>query len=72
MIDEHVPQAKIQHRWSVSPPASPHQEIDALTPRQENPFIEKYLQKLVKKGLFGRAYVKDCEWTCNRGPLVAK
>jgi site-specific recombinase XerD len=59
MIDEHVPQAKIQHRWPVSPPANPHQEIHALIPRQENPFIEKYLQKLVQKGLFGRAYVKD-------------
>jgi integrase/recombinase XerD len=59
MIDEHVPQAKIQHRWPVSPPASPDQEIDALTLRQENPLIEKYLQKLIKKGLFGRPYVKD-------------
>jgi len=59
MIDEHVPQAKIQHHWPVSPPASPDQEIDALTLRQENPLIEKYLQKLVKKGLFGRPYVKD-------------
>jgi integrase/recombinase XerD len=59
MINEHVPQAKIQHHWPVSPPASTDQEIDALTLRQENPLIEKYLQKLVKKGLFGRPYVKD-------------
>ena len=34
-------------------------ETDVLTPRPKNPLIEQCLKKLVKRGLFGRPYVKD-------------
>ena len=38
MIDEQVPQAKIQHR-PFSPPESQAQEINAFTLRQKHPLI---------------------------------
>jgi integrase/recombinase XerD len=34
-------------------------ETDVLTPRPKNPLIEQCLKQLVKRGLFGRPYVKD-------------
>ena len=59
MTLEHVPQETSQHRQPISASESPDRETDALTRRQKNPLIEKYLKQLVKKGLFGRPYVKD-------------
>ena len=59
MTVEHVVQAKIHHGRPIDPPESPDQEPGALTPRLKNPLIEKCLKQLVKKGLFGRPYVKD-------------
>ena len=59
MTVEHVPQEKSQHRRPFSPSESPDRETDAVTPRLKNPLIEKCLKQLVKKGLFGRPYVKD-------------
>ena len=56
MTIEHVPQAKIQHRRQLSPPESPNQEALIVG---NHPFIEKWLNQLLKKGLFGRAYVQD-------------
>ena len=48
-----------KHRQPFNPPESPPQDTDELNPRLKNPLIEKYLKQLVKKGLFGRPYVKD-------------
>jgi hypothetical protein len=59
MTVEHVPQEKPQHRQPFSASENPHRETDAVTPRLKNPLIEKCLKQLVKKGLFGRPYVKD-------------
>jgi len=59
MTVEHVVQAKIHHGRPINPPESPDQEPGALTPRLKNPLIEKCLKQLVKKGLFGRPFVKD-------------
>jgi integrase/recombinase XerD len=59
MTVEHVPQANIQHRRPFSLPESPDHGTDALNHRLKNPLIEKCLKQLVKKGLFGRPYVKD-------------
>ncbi len=59
MTVEHVPQAKTQPRRPFSPPESPDQATDALAPGLKNSLIEKCLKQLVKKGLFGRPYVKD-------------
>jgi integrase/recombinase XerD len=58
MIDEQVPQAKIQHR-PFSPPESQAQEINAFTLRQKHPLIEKCLKQLVEKGLFARPHVQE-------------
>ncbi len=59
MTVEQVPQEKSQHRRPFSASESPDRETDAVTPRLKNPLIEKCLKQLVKKGLFGRPYVKD-------------
>jgi integrase/recombinase XerD len=59
MTVEHIVQAKTHHRWPINPSESLDQEPGALTPRLKNPLIEKCLKQLVKKGLFGRPYVKD-------------
>jgi integrase/recombinase XerD len=59
MTVEHVPQEKSQHRRPFSASESPYRETDAVIPRLKNPLIEKCLKQLVKKGLFGRPYVKD-------------
>jgi integrase/recombinase XerD len=59
MTVEHVPQEKFQHRRPFSASESPDRETDAVTPRLKNPLIEKCLKQLVKRGLFGRPYVKD-------------
>ena len=59
MTVEHVPQEKFQHRRPFIASASPDRETDAVTTRLKNPLIEKCLKQLVKKGLFGRPYVKD-------------
>jgi len=59
MTVEHVVQAKTHHRRPINPSESPDQEPGALTPRLKNPLIDKCLKQLVKKGLFGRPYVKD-------------
>ncbi len=59
MTVEHVPQAKTQPRRPFSPPESPDQATDALAPGLKNSLIEKCLKQLVKRGLFGRPYVKD-------------
>ena len=58
MTVEHIPQEKSQHR-PFSSSESPYRETDAVTSRLKNPLIEKCLKQLVKKGLFGRPYVKD-------------
>jgi site-specific recombinase XerD len=65
MIDEQVPQAKIQHR-PFSPPESQAQEINAFTLRQKHPLIEKCLKQLVEKGLFGRPYVQEFMYDLKR------
>jgi site-specific recombinase XerD len=57
MTVEHAAVAK--PRRPFSPSESPHPETDALTPRLKNPLIAKCLKQLVKKGLFGRPFVKD-------------
>jgi len=59
MAVEQVPQEKSQHGRPCIGSASPDRETDAATARLKNPLIEKYLKQLVKKGLFGRPYVKD-------------
>jgi len=59
MTVEHVVQAKIHHRRPINPSESPDQDPGALTPKLKNPLIEKCLKQLVKKGLFGRPFVKD-------------
>ncbi len=59
MAIEHVPQEKSQHCRPFGASESPYRETDAVTPRLKNPLIEKCLKQLVKKGLFGRPYVKD-------------
>ncbi len=59
MTVEQVPQEKSPHRRPCIAPASPVRETGAVTTRLKNPLIEKCLKQLVKKGLFGRPYVKD-------------
>ena len=59
MTVEHVPQGKTQKRRPFIASGKPDQETDAVTPRLKNPLIENYLKQLVKKGLFGRPFVKD-------------
>lgn len=59
MTVEHVPREESQHRRPHIASASPDRETDAVTPRLKDPLIEKCLKQLVKKGLFGRPYVKD-------------
>jgi site-specific recombinase XerD len=59
MASEQVLQEKFPDRQPFNPPGSPDQEPGALTPGLKNPLIEKCLKQLVKKGLFGRPYVKD-------------
>ncbi len=59
MTVEHVSQGKPQHHRPFIVPLSPDRETDAPTPRLQNPLIEKCLKQLVKKGLFGRLFVKD-------------
>ena len=59
MTVEHVVQATIHHGRPINPPEIPDQAPGALTPRLKNPLIEKCLKQLVKKGLFGRPYIKD-------------
>jgi site-specific recombinase XerD len=59
MTVEQVPQEKSQHCRPISVSESPDRKTDAVTPRLKNPLIEKCLKQLVKKGLFGRPYVKD-------------
>ncbi len=66
MTVEHVPQEKFQHRRPFSASESPYRETDAVTPRLKNPLIEKCLKQLVKKGLFGRPYVKDYLYSLKR------
>jgi integrase/recombinase XerD len=59
MAVEQVPQEKSQHGRPCIGSASLDRETDAVTTRLKNPLIEKCLKQLVKKGLFGRPYVKD-------------
>ncbi len=59
MTVEHVPQAKTQHRRPIITSEVRIERRTPPTPRLKNPLIEKCLKQLVKKGLFGRPYVKD-------------
>jgi integrase/recombinase XerD len=59
MTVKQVPQEKFQHRRPGIGLENPDQDPDAVTPRLKNPLIEKCLKQLVKKGLFGRPFVKD-------------
>jgi integrase/recombinase XerD len=59
MTVEQVPQEKSPHRRPCIASASPDRETDAVTTRLKNPLIEKCLKQLVKKGLFGRPFVRD-------------
>jgi integrase/recombinase XerD len=56
MTVEYTPQEKSQPQPFIG---SESQETGVLTPRPKNPLIEKCLKQLVKRGLFGRPYVKD-------------
>ena len=59
MASEYVSQGKIQDHRFFDPPDPSPRGSDALHPRPKDPQIEKCLKQLVKKGLFGRPYVKD-------------
>jgi integrase/recombinase XerD len=56
MTVEYSPQGKTQPRPFIT---SESRETDVPIPRPKNPLIEKCLKQLVKRGLFGRPYVKD-------------
>jgi len=56
MTVEYSSQGKSQRRPFIR---FESRETDVLTPRPKNPLIERCLKQLVKRGLFGRPYVKD-------------
>jgi integrase/recombinase XerD len=59
MTVENTPRPQFEDQQLFNPPERSPQRLDALNPRPKDPLIEKCLKQLVKKGLFGRPYVKD-------------
>ena len=59
MTVEYIPRPQFQDPQLFNPPDRSPQRLDALNSRPKDPLIEKCIKELVKKGLFGRPYVKD-------------
>ena len=59
MTVEYSPREKLEAHQLFNPPERSPQRLDAFNPSPKDPLIEKCLKQLVKKGLFGRPYVRD-------------